>query len=414
MSTGKPSLEDFNPFDPAVLSSPMEFNRMLVSEAPVHRDPHTNLVLVSSYDLVLDALKRHEDLSNRFGQAMGGQAAQRDEFTAVMKEGYPAVDTLLTADPPEHKRFRDLVNKTFTPRRVDRLEGEIQRVADELIESFIGEGHCRIVSQYCVPLTLTVIADQLGVPRADLPQFRRWTDGFVPQAGLPASGEAAIETGRLIVEYQHYFAERLADARRDPRDDIISDLVRARIEGERALDTSESLSIIQQLLVAGHETTASTIAAGLVLLIEHPEQMALVREDPSLIPNLVEEVTRLTSPTQNMWRVATRHCVLGDFAVLKGDFVFVRFGAANRDPAKFSDPDRFDVRRENASEHVAYGHGIHFCIGAMLARKEMFISFRTLLSRLDDLRLAPNQVLTHKPHMVLRGLSDFELEFRAV
>ena len=413
MSTDPVSLADFNPFDPAVLSSPIEFNRRLVNEAPVYRDPHTKLVLVSSYERVLDALKRHEDFSNRFGEAMGGRSAPREELTQIMKEGYPTVNTMLTADPPEHKRFRSLVNKAFTPRRVDRIEGEIQKVADELIDAFIGEGRCRVISQFCVPLTLTVIADQLGVPRSDLPQFRRWTEGFVAQLGGMASGDAEIEAARLIVEYQHYFAERLAEARSAPRDDIISDLVRARIEGERPLDTSESLSIIQQLLVAGHETTASAIAAGLVLLIEHPDQMALVREDPSLIPNMIEEVTRLATPTQNMWRVATRDCKLGDFQVSKGDFIFVRYAAANRDPAHFPDPDRFDVRRENASEHLAYGHGIHFCIGAMLARKEMLIAFRTLLSRLDDLQLAPNQTLTHKPNMLLRGLSDFELEFRA-
>lgn len=413
MSTDPVSLADFNPFDPAVLSSPIEFNRRLVNEAPVYRDPHTKLVLVSSYERVLDALKRHEDFSNRFGEAMGGRSAPREELTQIMKEGYPTVNTMLTADPPEHKRFRSLVNKAFTPRRVDRIEGEIQKLADELIDAFIGEGRCRVISQFCVPLTLTVIADQLGVPRSDLPQFRRWTDGFVAQLGGMASGDAEIEAARLIVEYQHYFAERLAEARSAPRDDIISDLVRARIEGERPLDTSESLSIIQQLLVAGHETTASAIAAGLVLLIEHPDQMALVREDPSLIPNMIEEVTRLATPTQNMWRVATRDCKLGDFEVSKGDFIFVRYAAANRDPAHFPDPDRFDVRRENASEHLAYGHGIHFCIGAMLARKEMLIAFRTLLSRLDDLQLAPNQTLTHKPNMLLRGLSDFELEFRA-
>lgn len=413
MSTDPVSLADFNPFDPAVLSSPIEFNRRLVNEAPVYRDPHTKLVLVSSYERVLDALKRHEDFSNRFGEAMGGRSAPREELTQIMKEGYPTVNTMLTADPPEHKRFRSLVNKAFTPRRVDRIEGEIQKLADDLIDAFIGEGRCRVISQFCVPLTLTVIADQLGVPRSDLPQFRRWTDGFVAQLGGMASGDAEIEAARLIVEYQHYFAERLAEARSAPRDDIISDLVRARIEGERPLDTSESLSIIQQLLVAGHETTASAIAAGLVLLIEHPDQMALVREDPSLIPNMIEEVTRLATPTQNMWRVATRDCKLGDFEVSKGDFIFVRYAAANRDPAHFPDPDRFDVRRENASEHLAYGHGIHFCIGAMLARKEMLIAFRTLLSRLDDLQLAPNQTLTHKPNMLLRGLSDFELEFRA-
>ena len=368
MSESTKVLGDFNPFDPAVLESPFEFNRMLVSDAPVYRDPNTNLVLVSSYDLVHEALKRHEDFSNRFGQAMAGKAVQDEEL----------------------------------------------RVADDLIAGFIQDGRFSVLRQFCVPLPLSVIADQLGVPSEDLPQFKRWTDGFVAQLGGMASKEEQVEAARLIVEYQHYFAERLAEAKAAPRDDIISDLVRARLEGERALNTAESLSIIQQLLVAGNETTASTIAAGLLLLIQHPDQMKLVCEDPGLLPNMIEEVTRLTTPTQNMWRVATNDCELGDFKVNKGDFVFIRYGAANRDPARFEDPDRFDVLRENAAEHLAYGHGIHFCIGAMLARKEMLVSFRTLLARLGDLKIADGQAISHKPNMLLRGLKDFEIEFRAV
>ncbi len=413
MTAAESVLSDFNPFDPAVLESPLAFNRMLVDEAPVYRDPHTNLVLVSSYELVIEALKRHEDFSNRFAQAMGGRSTQREEIADVMKQGFPTVDTMLTADPPEHSRFRGLVNKAFTPRRVNLIEAEIQKVTDELIDAFIGDGRFSVISQFGVPLPLTVIADQLGVPRSDLPDFKRWTDGFVAQLGGLASGEAAVKAARLIVEYQHYFAARLEEARAEPRNDIISALVRARIEGERPLDTAESLSIIQQLLVAGHETTAATIAGGMLLLIENPDQLKSVREDPDLLPNMIEEVTRLTTPTQNMWRVATRDCTLGGFAISKGDFVFIRYGAANRDPAKFSEPDRFDVRRGNASEHLAFGHGVHFCIGAILARRELLVAFRTLLSRLDDFSLAPNQKITHKPNMLLRGLSDFDIEFRA-
>jgi cytochrome P450 len=414
MSAVEKTLKDFNPFDLAVLESPLEFNRLLVEEAPVYRDPHTKLVLVSSYDFVLEALKRHDDFSNRFAQAMGGRSAPRTDIADVMKGGYPTVDTMLTADPPEHSRYRGLVNKVFTPRRVKVIETEIQKVTDELIDAFIGDGRFSVSKQFCIPLPLTVIADQLGVPRADLPDFKRWTDGFVAQLGGLATGDAEIEAARLIVEYQNYFAARLKEAASAPRDDIISDLVRARIEGERPLDTAESLSIIQQLLVAGHETTAATIAAGLLLLIQNPEQLALVRKDPGLLPNMVEEVTRLTTPTQNMWRVATRDCKLGSFEIAKGDFVFIRYGAANRDPAKFPAPDVFDVQRGNAAEHLAYGHGIHFCIGAILARREMLVAFTTLLARLDGLALAPNQSITHKPNMLLRGLNDFEIEFRAV
>jgi cytochrome P450 len=414
MTAAAVALSDFNPFDPRVLESPFEFNRLLIDQAPVYRDPHTKLVLVSSYELVLEALKRHDDFSNRFSQAMGGRAAQRSEIVDVMRDGYPTVDTMLTADPPEHSRFRGLVNKVFTPRRVNVIEGEIQKVTDQLIDAFIGDGRFSVAAQFSIPLPLTVIADQLGVPRSDLPSFKRWTDGFVAQLGGMATGDAEVEAARLIVEYQHYFAARLEEARSAARDDIISDLVRARIEGERPLDTAESLSIIQQLLVAGHETTAATISAGLLLLIQNPDQQSLLRKDSELLPNMVEEVTRLTTPTQNMWRVATRDCTLGGFEISKGEFVFIRYGAANRDPAKFEEPDRFDIQRSNAREHLAYGHGIHFCIGAILARREMLVAFRAILDRLDGLALAPDQSISHKPNMLLRGLVDFDIEFRAV
>lgn len=406
------SLSDFNPFDPAVLESPFEFDRRLVAEAPVYRDPNTNLVLVSSYDLVHEALRRHEDFSNRFGQAMGG-AGPRGDVAEVMKDGWPPVDTMLTADPPEHKRFRGLVNKAFTPRRVDGIEAEIVKIADSLIDGFIGNGRFKALEDFGVPIPLNVIADQLGVARADLPLFRRFTEGFVAQLGGMASAQEQVDAARLIVEFQHYFAARLDEARAEPREDIISDLVRARIEGERPLDTAECLSILQQLLVAGHETTASTIAGGLLLFIENPDQFALVQEDPARLENAIEEVIRLTTPTQNMWRVTTRDCELGGFEISKGQFVFIRYGAANRDPSRFADPDRFDVLRQNAAEQLAFGHGIHFCIGAMLARKEIDVAYRSLFARVEELRLPPGQKISHKPNMLLRALNDFDLEFRA-
>jgi len=261
-------------------------------------------------------------------------------------------------------------------------------------------------------LPLSVIADQLGVPRADLPKFKRWTDGFTAQLSGLATGEDAREAVRRIVEFQGYFAARIEEAKRAPREDILSDLVRARVDGERPLDLPETLSILQQLLVAGNETTASAIAEGLLLLIRHPEQLRLVREDPSLVPNLVEEVLRLATPTASMWRKAKRDVQLGGVAIPAGSMLLLRFASANRDETRFADPDRFDVRRANASEHLAFGHGIHFCIGASLARKEMRIAFRALLDRFDALRLAAGRPEpSYKPSVLLRGLGELHLEF---
>ena len=410
-----PPLAETHPFDPEVLESPWEFNRALRAEAPVYRDPHTGIFHVSTYDLVLDVLKNHAVYSNRFAPAMGGPLAGESkdpELAALSERAYPGVDTMLTADPPEHKRFRGLVNKAFTPRRVNLLEKSITETADGLIDAFADRGEVEVLAELAVPLPLSVIADQLGVSRVDLPRFKRWTDGFTAQLSGMASGEDAVEAVRRIVEYQEYFAQRLEECRAAPRDDIISDLVRARLEDERPLDVAESLSIIQQLLVAGNETTAACIAEGLLLLIENPDQLALVEADPELIPNLVEEVLRLTTPTANMWRKVKETSVLGGVEIPEGSMLLVRYASANRDESKFPDPDRFDVHRENVSEHLAFGHGIHFCIGAMLARKEMQVAFQRILARLDALQLAPGHPAPrHKPNVLLRGLSELHLSF---
>jgi cytochrome P450 len=405
-----------NPFDPAVLASPFEYYRTLRAEAPVYRDPFTGIHHVASYDLVLEVLRDFETYSNRFAPAMGGaalaQLAGDPELAALARDSYPPVDTMLTADPPEHRRFRALVNKAFTPRRVDALETGIAALADELIDRFAGDGHFEVLSQFSVPLPLTVIADQLGVPRADLARFKRWTDGFTAQLSGLAFGEDAKEAARRIFEFQRYFAARVEEAGRAPREDILSDLVRARLEGERPLDMAEMLSILQQLLVAGNETTAAAIAEGLLLLVRHPDQLALVRADSSLVPKLVEEVLRLATPTASMFRKATRDASLGGVAIPAGSMLLLRFASANRDEARFPDPDRFDVRRANAAEHLAFGHGIHFCIGAALARREMEIAFRALLARFEDFRLSPGRPApSHKPSVLLRGLAELHLDF---
>jgi cytochrome P450 len=405
-------LADFNPFDPDLLEEPWDYYRALCREAPVYRCPKSGFVMVSGYALAIEAVRDHERFSNRFGRVLGGGRPPSEEVQRIAAEGWPAVDTMLTADEPEHRRFRGLVNKAFTARRVNGLEPAIEKISSDLIDGFIADGRFEVLSQYSVLLPLTVIADQLGVPRRDLGQFKRWTDGFTAQLSGFAGAEGAIEATKRIVEFQRYFAERLEEARGAPREDIISDLVRARLEGERPLDTAESLSILQQLLVAGNETTASAIAAGLLLLVRHPDQLALVRNDPALIPNLVEEVLRLSTPTACMFRVATRDTELGGVPIAKDAMLLVRFAAANRDERVFPDPDRFDVRRPNASEHLAFGQGIHFCIGAPLARKEMAVAFRQLLTRLDRLRLAPDAPQPrHKPSILLRGLAELLLEF---
>lgn len=407
------ALSEWNPFDPALSVDPYEYYALLRREAPVYRDPNTGIFQVASYEHVCEALKNHEVFSNKFGMAMAKNASNPDpDLTAIQRKGWPPVDTMLTADPPEQKRFRSLVNKAFTPRRVSRLAPGVAALCDELIDAFVEEGRVELRTQFSVPLPLTIIAEQLGVPRDDLPRFKKWSDGFVAQLGLMASPESQVEAAKMILEYQQYFAAVLEDRRQNRRDDIISDVVHAEVEGERSLDTAECLSIIQQLLVAGNETTASTITEGMWFLVQHPEERAKLLANPDLLPNMVEEVLRLTSPTSTMWRVVKSDTVLGGVAIPAGSMVMLRYASANRDERVFRDPDRFDVTRANAGDHIAFGLGVHFCLGAGLARKEATIAFRKLLERLKNPRLAAGFAPPrHEPNILLHGLVDLNLEF---
>jgi len=407
-------LARFNPFDPAIQAHPWEYNDQLVAEAPVHREANTGLILVSSYRHVGQVLSDHETFSNRFMLMMGGgkKAKVPDAVAEVMKEGYPPVDTMLTADPPEQKRFRSLVNKGFSLRRVNALAPRIEALTAELIDGFASDGRVELRSQFAVPLPLTVIAEQLGVAREDLALFKRWSDGFVAQLSGMASPEEQLKAWKLIIEFQKYFEKVLKDRAENPQQDILSAVVNARVEGERPLDIAECLSILQQLLVAGNETTASSICEGIHLLLENPDELVRLLAEPELIPNAVEEVLRMATPTANMWRVCIKDTELGGVEIAAGSAMMVRYSAANRDPAIFPDPHRFDVGRENASEHLAFGAGVHFCLGAQLARLEMARAFAAVLERLPNLRRAPgSSPPEYPPNILLRGMTELPIEF---
>jgi cytochrome P450 len=307
-----------------------------------------------------------------------------------------------------------MVNQAFTARRVATLEPYIEKLCHELIDGFVDAGRCEFVVDFAERVPLTVIADQLGVPLSDYELFKSWSDAFVAQLSQMASPDEALEAAQLILDYQSYFAEKIEERRANPQDDIISDIVHAQFENERPLDVPEMLSIIQQLLVAGNETTTHSIAEGILLLAQHPDQHALLKEDPSLVPNFVEEVLRLATPTANMWRVATKDTDINGVPVKERSMVQIRYSSANRDEAQFEAPQEFDVTRENARSNIAFGHGVHMCIGANLARKEMDAAFRVLLERLDNFELdCDESELVYPPNVLLRGLAKLPIRFTA-
>lgn len=403
------ALSELQPLAPAALIDPFETDRVLRREAPVHRDPATGIFFVSSHAAVRACLANGRVFSSGFAAALGGGAGPTGEMAQVMAEGYPNVDTLITADPPAHTRYRKLSNRAFVPRRIRALGPRVQAISDELVAGFASHGRVELHESYSQKLPLTVIAEQLGVPREDLLSFRRWSDAIVAQLGQQVDHATRLESARQLVEFQKYFAARLEERRSEPQQDILSDIVNARFEQERPLDIAECLSILNQLLVAGNETTANTITEGMWLLAQQPELVEQMAAHPERIANLVEEVLRLASPVASMWRRTTEDTEVSGVTIPKHAMVMLRFASANRDEQVFPDPDRLDPERVNAADHLAFGHGSHFCLGAPLARLELDVAFRSLLTRFRDWQLdGPSRVV---PNVLLRGRDALPLRF---
>jgi cytochrome P450 len=323
---------------------------------------------------------------------------------------------MLTVDPPWHTRYRGTVAPYFTPRPIAALRPAVEEIVDRLIDTWIDEGRIEFVERFGVPLPIEAIAYVLNVPAERMADFKRWSDDAIASIGAVPSDERRIEAQLGILEFQHYFAEQLEDRRRDPRGDLMSDLVQAEIDTDdgtkRPLEMPEMLSILQQLLVAGNETTTKALTEGMMLLAGKPEEWEALKADPAGRAAIVtEEVLRLATPTQGMFRKVTRDTEIDGVPVPAGARLVVMYSAANRDPEVFDDPDDFDPGRENLKEHLAFGKGIHFCIGAPLSRLEMQVAFERLASRLDQLRLTEDNALEYHPSFVLRGLKRLEIEF---
>ncbi|WP_426166968.1 cytochrome P450 [Sandarakinorhabdus sp. DWP1-3-1] len=397
-------------FEPQVLENPFPYYQAAIAERPVMVLPGTNITLVSSYDLLAEATGRIDEFSNDFSALLAGQRAADPDVTAELDKGWPQRNTLLTADPPVHTRFRKLVNLAFSMKRVDAIEADIRAIVNRLVDAFPADGRIDFVRDFAVPLPVAVIAGQIGIADTDVLTVKRWSDAFADRLGGMISKERELECAREVVEFQHAMKVQIDARRATPREDLLSDLVHARIEGEQPLDDAEILSILQQLMVAGNETTTSTLAGGVLLLIENPAEEAKVRADPKLIPNMVEEMLRLESPTAGLWRVVKQDAELGGVTVPGGSMMMLRFAAANRDPARFENPDAFEVTRKNARSHLAFGRGIHMCVGNMLSRKELAVAFEVLLARISGFRLAADADLAHVPNMLLRGLRRLDIE----
>jgi len=402
-----------NLFAPETLVDPFDYYRE-AHEAGVKLEfvAEANAWVVYSYELVSEITAKPEIYSNDFASLMG---AADDEIDAILAEGWDNPPTLLTADHPIHTRNRKLVNLAFSAPRVNAIEADMRKKSIELIAKMAEKGSGDFVEDFAIPLPVAMIAQQIGLDN-DPKQVKDWSDAAVDRFSQLISRERELECARSFVDYQRYMKGLIDDRRANGGDDLLTDLVEARVEGETPLTDEEIMSIMQQFMVAGNETTTSTIAGGLLQLIRNPDQMAKAKaaaggRDPKLIQNMVEEMLRYESPSAGIWRVVKEDVELGGEKIAAGSMLQVRYAAANRDPAKFEDPDAFLIDRKNARAHLAFGKGPHMCVGNMLSRKEMFVAFDELLERLENFQLADEGGITVLPNIMLRGVTKLPITY---
>lgn len=312
---------------------------------------------------------------------------------------YAALEAhMLNSDPPDHARLRKLVNKAFTPRQVERLRPRVAAITSSLLDAIDGAGEVDLVKSYAFPLPITVISELLGLPSADQDNFRRWSALVVAESPDPAEFDPAIRA------MNEFFTALLAAKRAKPADDLLSALIQAREADDRLTD-DEIVSMMFLLMIAGHETTVNLIASGILTLLLNPGEQARLRADPALLPGAVEELLRVTSPVNTAtFRFTMEPAEIGGVLIPANELVVIALSSANRDPSRYRDPDATDVGRD-AGGHLAFGHGIHYCLGAPLARLEGEIALGALLARFPHMRLAvPAADLRWRPSALIRGL----------
>jgi cytochrome P450 len=373
----------YDPTLPEQRENPFDVLALARAEQPVFYAEKFGLWVVTRHDDVLAVLKDHRAFSSE-GALKSSPGDYPPEVKEVLRQGYPEMPYIIEVDPPLHNRIRGLITKAFTPRRIAGLEPRVVEIARELIESFAAHGEADIVERFAWPLPLRVLGELFGVPRADLEELHRWgTDWLLVQQDLPV--ERRVEHARGLVRMQHYFVDLVEERMRAPTDDLVGALVVARDQVDPPLGVVEIAGLPLDLMVAGHVTVTRAIGSTLNRLFSYPSLRDHLL-DPAVAPKAIEEVLRLEAPAQGLFRITSRDVEIGGVTLPKGARVMAHFASANRDGCVFAQPDDYDPERTEISKHLAFGKGIHFCIGAPLARVELGVALPMLLRLLPNLR----------------------------
>ncbi|MGI9622955.1 MAG: cytochrome P450 [Acidimicrobiales bacterium] len=343
------------------------------------------------------------------------EVIEADPAKRGLLEGLTQVTTrrpiLSSADPPIHVQQRKVVNSRFKPRRIRALEPLIEDVSAQLIDGFAADGRVEFVGRFAVPVPMTIIAHILGVGDEDLAQFKAWSDNLVMPVGNQHPSQEQVENYlQTQIEFVEFFGRQIEERQREPRDDLLSDISNAEVDG-CPLEKVDHIELVSQLLAAGNETTTKLITDIAMYLALQPEVQSRVRSDLQLVDPLVEEVLRLEAPVSGLFRQATVDTELGGKRIAEGEHVWVLYVAANHDEQKFEEPDSLDIDRSGVKDHLGFGHGQHYCLGASLARTEAQVTTKVLLERLDDIALADTNDFQYEDSYLLRGPKRLDLTF---
>ncbi|HVU14249.1 MAG TPA: cytochrome P450 [Phototrophicaceae bacterium] len=399
---------EFNPMSPEFQANPYPYYDMLRTHAPAFYWQAANMWFLTRYDDCVAMLK-----DNRFGHEIS-KVMTREElgWGEPSQEFAPLWETqrqwMLLKDPPDHTRLRTLVHKAFTPKMIERLRLRAELITNDLIDKAQPHGGMDLINEFALLLPVTVIAEMLGVPPADYEILHGWSRGIADTLEFFEGEEIAALGTQATVEFSDYLCKLIAERRKEPKDDLISALVAAEAEGDK-LSESEMVAMCILLLFAGHETTVNLIGNGTLALMRNRDQWEKLKANPALVKSAVEELLRYDSPVQSTSRWALEDMDIAGQRIRKGQSVAPMFGAANHDPARFTNPNELDITRD-PNPHIAFGNGIHFCLGAPLARMEGQIAFRTLAQRLPNLQIV-DESPPYRPTLILRGLAHLPVTF---
>ncbi|MBJ65498.1 MAG: hypothetical protein CML97_03250 [Rhodobiaceae bacterium] len=396
--------------------------KKLREEAPVYQDPKTGFFIITRYEDVRNVLRDTENFKNSLGAAGQKEDANinsdhvKKGIQLFKDKGWVPAPTLAGRDDPNHKEMRSIFDQAFRPSKIKELEPQVESLAYELINKFSSDGYCDWVKQFSVPLPLKIIGIQMGIEdEDDLWKIKNSTDAFFHRIGMMLSEEEELETIEREIEGQHYFQPIFEKLRKCPNETLLSELVNTEIEawGRTLNDNELHAEMMADTFVGGSETTTNALSAGMKILIERKDIWNKLKQDPDkYLKTFVEEVLRLESPVQSLMRNAAKDIEMNGVKIPKGSVINVRYAAANRDDNFFEDPDEINLERKKAGSHMAFGSGIHHCLGAPLARRELHWGFKAALDSFNEVRFAENKNnFEYHPHYLLRSLKELHIEF---